>query len=413
MTKLLIATAASLLALTAGVAAQDQTKLVFAYWGDPAELPPFEKIVSDYEAANPDVTIEVQHAPWSGYFTRLDAQLAAGAGPDVFFITNVPNYAARNQLEQLDPWIADHDFPIGDFNKEALAIHSLDGKLYSIPRDNDTNALYYNKAAFDDAGVAYPTANWDWDDLRDAALKLTKRDGNRVSQYGFATEANDWPRWIIQNGGDVFDDPLKPTKFTMDEPAATEAIQFLGDMINVDHVMPSFQELQQSGGTSQLFLSGQVAMVVTNAARLGTFADASFDWAVAPLPTGRTGIHANRLGGAGFAMNAFSKNKDAAWKFLAYVAGEPGQATFASANASAVPAMVGNEAVRAAFKAPFADVFLKESEYGKLFPQFAGYVDITNLYIQPALDLVWTGEASAKDAIDGITADVQARLDQK
>lgn len=412
MTRLLIATAASLLALTAGVAAQDHTKLVFAYWGDPAELPPFEKIVSDYEAANPSVQIEVQHAPWSGYFTRLDAQLAAGAGPDVFFITNVPNYAARNQLEPLDTWIAGHDFPIDQFNKEALAIHSLDGKLFSIPRDNDTNALYYNKAAFDEAGVAYPNASWDWDALRDAAIKLTKRDGNRVSRYGFATEANDWPRWIIQNGGDVFDDPLKPTTFTMDKPAATEAVQFLGDLINADRVMPSFQELQQSGGTGQLFLSGQVAMVVTNAARLGSFADASFQWAVAPLPTGRTGIHANRLGGAGFAMNAFSKNKDEAWKFLAFLAGEPGQVIFASANASAVPAMVGSDAVRAAFKAPFADVFLDESKDGKLFPQFAGYVDITNLYIQPALDLVWTGEATAQDAISGIAADVQARLNK-
>ena len=410
MTRLLIATTVSLLALTA--AAQGQTKLVFAYWGDPAELPPFEQIVSEYEAANPDIDIEVQHAPWSGYFTRLDAQLAAGAGPDVFFITNVPNYAARNQLEPLDQWIADSGFPIADYTQEALAIHSLNDQLYSIPRDNDTNALYYSKAAFDEAGVAYPDASWDWDDLREAALALTQRDGNRVARYGFATESNDWPRWVIQNGGDVFDDPLKPTTFTLDQPQATEAIQFLGDMINVDRVMPSFQELQQSGGTSQLFLSGQVAMVVTNAARLGSFADASFDWAVAPLPTGRTGIHANRLGGAGFAMNAFSQNKDAAWDFLSFLAGEPGQVIFASANASAVPAMVGNEAVRAAFKAPYADVFLTESEYGKLFPQFASYVDITNLYIQPALDLVWTGEATAADAIAGIVDDVQARLAQ-
>lgn len=410
MSKLLYLTAVSLFALTAQ--AQAQTNLVFAYWGDPAELPPFVEIVAQYEASHPDVTIEVQHAPWSGYFTRLDAQLAAGAGPDVFFITNVPAYAARNQLEPLDQWIAKTDFPIADFNVEALQIHSLDGKLYSIPRDNDTNALYFNKAAFDAAGLEYPTAEWDWDDLRDAALALTTRDGNRVARYGLATESNDWPRWIIQNGGDVFDNPLKPTKFTMDQPAAEEAVQFLGDLINVDRVMPSYQEANQSGGTTQLFLGQQAAMVITNAARLGSFADADFEWAVAPLPSGRTGIRANRLGGAGFAMNAFSKQKDAAWDFLSFLAGEPGQVIFASASASAVPAMASDEAVRAAFKAPFAEIFLDESKDGRLFPQFSGYVDITNLYIQPALDLVWTGEATAVDAISAIAANVQARLDQ-
>jgi ABC-type glycerol-3-phosphate transport system substrate-binding protein len=196
----------------------------------------------------------------------------------------------------------------------------------------------------------------------------------------------------------------------MDEPAAVEAVQFLGDLINVDRVMPSYQEASQSGGTTQLFLGQQAAMAITNAARLGSFADAGFEWAVAPLPNGRTGIRANRLGGAGFAMNAFSQKKEAAWDFLSFLAGQEGQGIFASANASAVPAMVGNEAVRAAFKAPFGDVFIKESEDGKLFPQFSGYVDITNLYIQPALDLVWTGEASAADAISGIADTVQARL---
>jgi multiple sugar transport system substrate-binding protein len=313
MNKSVYLTAASLLVLSANAQAQD-TSLVFAYWGDPAELPPFQEIVAEYEAANPEVTIEVQHAPWSGYFTRLDAQLAAGAGPDVFFITNVPNYAARNQLEPLDQWIADSGFPIDQYNQEALVIHSLNDQLYSIPRDNDTNALYYNVAAFDEAGLDYPDETWTWTELREAANELTQRQGNRVMRYGFATEANDWPNWINQNGGSVFDDPRNPTDFLMDEPQAVEAIQFLGDMINQDRIMPSFQELQQSGGTGQLFLSGQTAMVVSNAARLGTFANADFEWAVAPLPAGPDGQRANRLGGAGFAMNAFSQNKDAAWK---------------------------------------------------------------------------------------------------
>ncbi|KKB11696.1 hypothetical protein VE25_10995 [Devosia geojensis] len=411
MNRLLLMTAASLAAL-APATAMAQTALTFAYWGDPAELPPFEEIVSTYEAAHPDVDITVQHAPWSGYFTRLDTQLAAGAGPDVFFITNVPSYAARGQLEPLDQWIADSGFPIDLYNQEALKSHSLEGALYSIPRDNDTNALYYNVDAFEEAGVAPPDGNWDWDDLREAANALTQREGSRIARYGLALEANDWPIWVRQNGGEVFDDSFAPTQYRLDQPKAVEAIQFIGDMINEDRVMPSFQESQQSGGTSQLFLSQQAAMVIANAARLGTFADAPFEWAVAPLQTGRDGTRVNRLGGAGFAMNANAQNKEAAWQFLSFLAGEEGQAIFASASASAVPAMIGSETVREAFSAPFADVFLAESENGYPLPQFANYVDITNLYIQPALDLVWSGEATAEEALAGIAGDVNARLGQ-
>ncbi|WDR06823.1 sugar ABC transporter substrate-binding protein [Devosia rhodophyticola] len=390
--------------------AHAQSNLVFAYWGDPAELPPFEQIVSDYEAANPDVQIQVQHAPWSGYFTRLDAQLAAHAGPDVFFITNVPAYAARNQLEPLDDYITKSDFPIDEYNKGALQIHSLKGQLFSIPRDDAPEALYYNKDAFDAAGLAYPDASWDWDDMRDAAVKLTEANNGRTSRYGLVMESNDWPTWIMQNGGNIFDDPITPTKFIMDEPAATEAVQFLGDLINKDKVMPSFQELDQSGGTTQMFVSGQAAMAITNAARLGSFGDANFNWAVAPLPHGRDGTRVNRSGGAGFGMNAFSGNKDAAWKFMQFLCGEAGQTIFASAKAAAVPAMVGNANVRAAFQAPFGDIFLDESKNGRNYPNFPGYVDITNLYIQPALDLVWSGEEDAKTAISSIEENVTKRL---
>ena len=408
MTKKWLAYAVAALGLVSPALAQ--STITFGYWGDPPELPPFEEIVSKYQAAHPDVKIEIQHAPWSGYFTRLDAQLAAGAGPDVFFITNVPSYASRGALAPLDDLIKASGFPIDEYVPSSLLTHSYEGKLYSIPRDSAPSALYYNSDAFDAAGVAYPNADWKWADLRDAAIKLTTNEGGRITRYGLALESNDWATWVQQNGGKVFDDPLKPTTFLLAEPAAVEAIQYIGDLINKDKVMPNFLEAEQAGGTAQLFSSGQAAMVITNPSRLGTFADVPFKWAVANLPAGPTGIHSNRTGGAGFAINANSKNPEAAWAFLQYLAGPEGQSIFAGAKAAAVPAMTGNETVRAAFKAPFGDVFLREADVGEQFPQFPRFVDLSNLYIQPALDLVWNGESTAADALGGIKDKVNAEL---
>jgi len=408
MTKKWLAYAVAALGLVSPALAQ--STISFGYWGDPPELPPFEEIVSKYQAAHPDVKIEIQHAPWSGYFTRLDAQLAAGAGPDVFFITNVPSYASRGALAPLDDLIKQSSFPIDQYVPSSLLTHSFEGKLYSIPRDSAPSALYYNSDAFDAAGVAYPNADWKWADLRDAAIKLTTNEGGRITRYGLALESNDWATWVQQNGGKVFDDPLQPTTFLLAEPVAVEAIQYIGDLINTDKVAPNFLEAEQAGGTAQLFSSGQAAMVITNPSRLGTFADVPFKWAVANLPGGPTGIHSNRTGGAGFAINANSKNPEAAWAFLQYLAGPEGQSIFAGAKAAAVPAMTGNETVRAAFKAPFGDVFLKEADVGEQFPQFPRFVDLSNLYIQPALDLVWNGESTAADALGGIKDKVNAEL---
>ena len=51
-----------------------------------------------------------------------------------------------------------------------------------------------------------------------------------------------------------------------------------------------------------------------------------------------------------------------------------------------------------------------ETEAGKVFPQFPTYVDITNKLIQPALDKVWNGEATAADALGAIKDQVNAAL---
>ena len=399
------------LALSIATPAFADTNLVFAFWGDPPEVPPFQKIAADYMAKHPDVHIELQNAPWSGYFTKLDAELAAGGGPDVFFITNAPSYAARNTLEDLGPWIAKTNFPIDQYVKDSLRIHSLNGKLYSIPRDTATNVLYYNKDDFDKAGIKYPDGTWKWADLQAAAKKLTVTSGGRVTRYGLVLESNEWPMFVYQNGGSVFDDPVQPTTFTLGDDKGAAAIQWVADMINKDKSVPNFQESDQMGGTASMFTADQASMSITNASRLGSYANATFKWAVAPVPAGPDGIKANEAGGAGFAMNANSKIKDAAWAFMQYLCGPDGQIAFTSSGGSpAVPAMIGNADVKASFKAPFADVFLSESENGKVFPQFPKYVDITNKLIQPALDKVWNGESTAADALGGIKDQVNAAL---
>ena len=170
---------------------------------DMATVPPFQQIATAYMKAHPDVHIELQNSPWSAYFTKLDAQLAAGAGPDVFFITNVPTYAARNQLEDLGPWIKKTDFPIDEYNQNSLKIHSLNGKLYSIPRDNGTEVLYYNKDDFDQAGIKYPDASWKWADLEAAAIEAGANEFEPLShaQNDDIPEGHAAARFLTERAG--------------------------------------------------------------------------------------------------------------------------------------------------------------------------------------------------------------------
>lgn len=395
-------------------AGSEPVTLVWSFWGDPGELPPNWEVIGAFEATHPGVRIKVQHAPWSSYFDKIQTQMAGGTAPDVMFLNNIPSYAARGVLEPLDDFIAQSGFDTSPYYPELLRIFMYDGKVYGLPRDNDTTVLYYNKKLFTEAGVAYPDRTWNWNTLVEAGKKLTRADPRgRITQYAIALERNKYPLFVYQNGGAVFDDALQPTRFMLHEPPAAEAIQYMADLMIRHRIAPSFVDMQQMGSTTELFLTGRVAMVMTNAARIPSFVEAGFEWDVAPLPTGPTGIRANSLGGAGYVISATSKHKREAWEFLKFLAGPEGQRIFAKTGV-AVPAYRSPE-TRAAFlegPPPSKQVFLEETEHGKLFPYFSGWVEISRTIVDPALDLVFIGERKASAALQEIAPAVQAKLNE-
>lgn len=391
-----------------------QTTITWSFWGDPAELPPNYEVIDAFEAAHPDIQIEVQHSPWASYFDRLQTQMAGGTAPDVMFINNVPSYAARGVLEPLDAYIEESGFVLDAYYPDLRRIFSYDDQTYGFARDNDTTVLFYNKDLFDAAGQPYPDDTWDWAKLKEVAAALTTKDGRgRTVQYGLGLEKNKYPLWVYQNGGTVFDDAIEATDFMMDEPAGIEAISFVADLILEDGSVPSFDAMQQLGDTTQLFSTGRVAMVMTNAARVPTFQDAPFSWDVAPLPTGPEGVRANTAGGAGYVMSSTSDNKEAAWTFLEFLAGPEGQAIFARTGL-AVPALntpEANEAFLSALPETInGQVFIDETANGVLFPVFPGWTEIESTIVVPGLDLVWNGEQTAEEAITAMAEPVEAAL---
>ncbi len=405
-----------IVAFAALATAVAQTTITWSFWGDPGELPPNFEVIKAFEAAHPDIKIKTEHYPWSSYFDKIQTEMAGGTAPDIMFLNEIPSYASRGVLEPLDSYIAKDNFAVGNYYADLMKIFSYDGKVYGFPRDNDTTVLYYNKDLFDAAGVAYPTNKWKWSDLKSAAKKLTKQDARgRTVQYGLAIEKNKYPLWVYQNGGSVVDNPLHATKFLMDQPAAVKAIQFVADMILKDKSVPSFDAMQQLGSTTELFSTGRVAMVMTNAARLPTFAKVDFKWDVAPLPMGPTGIRANTAGGAGYVMSSTSKNKAAAWTFLKFLSGPQGQAIFAKTGL-AVPAYNSPQTAQAFESAPpkgvDRQVFIDETANGRLFPVFPGWSEIEGTIVVPGLDLVWNGEKTAAEELPIIAKQAQAKLGQ-
>ena len=74
-------------------------------------------------------------------------------------------------------------FNWNDFWTVERQVATVNGKIVGIPALVDNLALVYNKKLFQQAHMAYPTANWTWNDLENAAKKLTNP---ATKQFGWA-----------------------------------------------------------------------------------------------------------------------------------------------------------------------------------------------------------------------------------
>jgi multiple sugar transport system substrate-binding protein len=395
--------------------ASHSASITWSFWGDPNELPPNDEVIQAFNQKYPNIEIKKFHEPFASYFDKIQTMFAGDSAPDVLFLNNVPSYAAKGVLEPVDTLAQQSGYDVQDFVDAELQLFRYQGKLYGFPRDNDTKVLYYSKDAFDEAGVAYPDEKWNWNALRDAANKLTKRQADRVLRYGAAIEATEWPVFVWQNGVEVYDDPLKPTKCLLDQPDQVAAITYLSDLMNSDKVIPSATGLTQAGGVTNLFGSGLAAMAISNAPRLLTFANAPFKWDVAVLPQQKRA--ADYVGGAGYVMSAGSKEKEAAWTFMQFLNGPDAQKIF-SKGGGVVPARISVQKSDTFLKAGPPGVnmqtFVTATSQGHLNAQatIGPWQSEMNTSVNKDLDSIWSGEAAPADQLKVVAANATAKLKQ-
>jgi multiple sugar transport system substrate-binding protein len=399
--------AAATTAPASGQGDQAPVTLTWGFWGSPEEKASHEKVAAEYTKLHPNVKFEYFFAPWDEYFTKVKTLWAGGdpkAIPDVLFLWPTPSYAATGVLENLQPYIEKSGYDLKDYWPYLLDSARYNGAVYGLPRDIDAKVLYYNKNLFDAAGVAYPTDKWTWDDLLAAAQKLTKKDGDRVTQYALGAGADMWPIFVGQAGGMVLDDLTNPSKCTLDTPEAIKGLKFFTDLMNNGYAMRA-AALNQQGGDQAVFETGQVAMIIQNSSRVPAFnANANLNYDVAPVPLMPGGQRWNFNGGAAWVMSAKSDNKDAAWEFMKWLQGKGGGESIYTRNGEIFPALrsvANSDDFLAPAKPANRKAFVTEAEAAKPggFGYFPQWDELSGSILTPQLDRLWAGEGTPDQVV--------------
>ncbi len=268
------------------------------------------KIVSAFEKANPDITVDVKTLPYASYDTALDTDFAAGTAADVFDIDGASHYQpyqANGQLAEL----GGVDTKV--YDKALLDTYATGGKQYALPTSFSDVVLFYNKDLFDKAGVKYPTSSWTWKDETAAAQKLTDQSAGVWGDHQPVTY-NEFYKVLVQNGASLLN--KAQTKATFNTTAGLTAAKWLVDKSGT--TMPTIAQGQGTADfDTNLFKSGKLAMLHTGIWEFGAFAGVPFGWDVAIEP-GNT-QHASAVFSNAIGVSATSKHKAAAQKWAEYM----------------------------------------------------------------------------------------------
>ena len=335
--------------------------------------------IADEWTEESGVKVKINVVDWDNYWTLLEAGASGGQMPDVFWMhsNTAQMYMENDLLLNLDDYIAKDDaIDLANYYEGVVDLYNRDdnGSQYALPKDHDTIALLYNKAIFDKYGVEYPTDDWTWEDVRDAAAKITEA-GKADGVYGYAINTSNnqdgWYNIIYDYGGQVITDDHKGTTIGSDEAKA--GMEMLRQILEVS----APQTVVAETGTDSLFNSGLAAMITQGSWMINTFyrAEHHDDYAWAMLPYADVngngqcdkGERYSAYNGLGWAAAANTANPDAAYSLISYFCSEKAQKEQAALGVTMGGMKGVSEDFANAFEGMDVSAFTRAEEEGDLF----------------------------------------------
>jgi ABC-type glycerol-3-phosphate transport system substrate-binding protein len=236
-----------------------------ADYGGPAGQAWFDQtLIPGFTKDRPQVRVNMIYVTWAEHGQKRDTLFAAGQGPDVLQSGAGQAHAYRKLVIPLDERLRRWK-EWNDYYPATLATSTWQNKHYGIPARIDARAMIYRQDLFQKQGLRLPET---WDDLRQAAIALTRREAGELVQLGY--DPSDWdgqfgsqryvPR-VWQNGGEVVSQDGRKPLFNSTE--GVDALRYWTDLFNTIAPLearlpvPPTGASRLAGGTAAAQLAGQ------------------------------------------------------------------------------------------------------------------------------------------------------------
>jgi multiple sugar transport system substrate-binding protein len=128
-----------------------------SYWAlfSGGEGDAMNKLVTDFNSSHKNIQVKITELEWDPYYTKLEAAVAAGKGPDigVSHITKLPELVKGNYIYNVDDYAKAVGVKWSNYTDNFMTASTFNGKHYSIPIDTHCYAIFYNKTMLKAAGM--------------------------------------------------------------------------------------------------------------------------------------------------------------------------------------------------------------------------------------------------------------------
>ena len=427
-------------------AASSPTTVTILFWPGP-ESNGMQKVIDWWNANRSSETgISVRMITFSrvGFFDKQQTSLAAGSKAfDIAFPTTYILGRLAPYMMPLDDYFAKG----GEGNptlfiKSSIAAMTYNGKLYGIPTDFSIHFLYYrkdlisgllqNKAwqqKYSEIAQKYlgksltPKApeDWTWDDYIAACLFFTKSiNPDSPTSYGTALQLKNliynimiWDDVLASYGGNWFDQKGNPT---LNSAAALHAMNVYMTIIK-NGATPPGSTTYEFPEANEAFRTGKVATMLQYSAAYHELTDPNSSplvfqkVGIAPVPAGPAG-HKTHIHTLGVGLNAASDKKDAAFRFLSFLATEQATRLYAQNGGFPPVTAILKEMAGTRPEFPIAGEYAQKYGFVEAGGTSANAVPIYEILAQE-LSAAWAGETTPEKALQAANQKVGALVSGK
>jgi multiple sugar transport system substrate-binding protein len=391
-------------------------------WGE--ENGAWAQLIKDFQAKTPNITVSLTPAPTNDFYTKLQTSIAGGSAPDISGAQGWAwqTFAAKGAVSTLDSYIKRDNFSAPWPNLELVKTHTLwNGATYLIPLQIGVMLMLYAKRPFQEAGIAFPTADWTFDDFLSTAQKLTSS-----SKKLYGLQANGvWFRdiqWMRQDGQQEFDNLINPKKAQFNQPSIVKNAQIMvSDVFNKLKVSPTAADMQ---GGAVAIENGNCAMKYEGPWYFPTLNDpklqqsgkgVAFDAVLCPKAGDPNRKHRAWSEGV---MLPKASHVDQSWQFAKYMADTEGQTTYVNImgrvpNTLELIQSLWLPSIKKNFGVENGQAYVDAIQRG--MPDVISVISRDQMWAQAVKPNGWdplmAGSATAADAMPKVDAAVQKLLD--